>query len=317
LRFSLRYLHISRTVVFFDEDGILANQIIIDPKWLIDAFRCLITNTCFVEKSQPTLYLSWIEFTKTAKLTRRLLDSAWSRYPKARFLDHKEALLAFMERFGLIALPVKFDKDEDYDEEFFFVPSVLQEPDFGCILNLERNQNSVASKSLCFVIDHDFLPLEIHDRVIAGCVQTFRRFPFSGVDKANSIKRGFGFFKIDEFWSLIVCCRGSIITLTLLNTTNNNNLDCSVGSGIRKIMEDMINRILKMNRQENITYSYALHCCFKLEALEKSTPIGQIQRQGRVKCCEGNRDKEEHFLTVQDIKLWGFQVAYIVCYLYI
>ncbi|XP_061192299.1 uncharacterized protein LOC133200528 [Saccostrea echinata] len=120
----LRYYHDAGKILYFNEKD-LQEYIIIDVQWFIDAFKLIITDTLHF-KGIAAAQLDWNEYYKTGQLRDELLTEIWkheddqlkeqlveadsddldsdieddSRY----LLYHKEVLLNFMQRLGLMAV---------------------------------------------------------------------------------------------------------------------------------------------------------------------------------------------------------------------
>jgi len=110
IKYILRYLHNARTAIYFENEeyvdvhGSHANDtseehIILDPQWLVNAFKCLITADQFVDVSSPW-FSKWCNFKKTHQMEPALLEAIWK---DKGFIDHKDLLLSYMNRLGLIA----------------------------------------------------------------------------------------------------------------------------------------------------------------------------------------------------------------------
>ncbi|KAK3575710.1 hypothetical protein CHS0354_020176 [Potamilus streckersoni] len=68
----LRYQHEMGTFLYFSIEG-LSEKVVLDPQWLIDAQKSLITAGTFINKT-PAIVSKWCEFKKSGKLTQELID---------------------------------------------------------------------------------------------------------------------------------------------------------------------------------------------------------------------------------------------------
>ncbi|KAL3889137.1 hypothetical protein ACJMK2_001491, partial [Sinanodonta woodiana] len=89
-------------------DGLREN-IVLNPQWMIDVFRSLITAKMFI-KQHPTITEEWFEFEETGKLTHKLIDAIWTK-EKPDFHDNKEYLLLVMTKLNIIARPMSYTMD--------------------------------------------------------------------------------------------------------------------------------------------------------------------------------------------------------------
>ncbi|CAG2230044.1 unnamed protein product [Mytilus edulis] len=94
----LQYYHDIGTIIYFDEET-LRNYIILDPEWLVDAFRCLVS-----DKITDIISLSrdWKVLKERGELTGSLISLLFEKEPKLKFLENKEHLLEVMKRFDIV-----------------------------------------------------------------------------------------------------------------------------------------------------------------------------------------------------------------------
>ncbi|VDI69262.1 Hypothetical predicted protein [Mytilus galloprovincialis] len=94
----LQYCHDMGTVVYFDEKN-LADHVILDPKWLINALRCLVS-----DKIDNVIEVSddWETLTDTGQLTDALISLLFKKEPELNFEENKAHLIEVMKRFDII-----------------------------------------------------------------------------------------------------------------------------------------------------------------------------------------------------------------------
>ncbi|XP_052075374.1 probable serine/threonine-protein kinase roco6 [Mytilus californianus] len=85
----LQYCHDIGTVVYFDGDKI-GDPVILDPKWLVNAFRCLVS-----DKIENVIKVSddWQKLTETGELTYSLICRLFMKEPKLKCLENKTHLI--------------------------------------------------------------------------------------------------------------------------------------------------------------------------------------------------------------------------------
>lgn len=62
----------------FSKHESLKDNIVLDPQWLVNSFRCLITNEKFCRKKR--FYKQWLEFNKTAVFSKELVRNVLILY---------------------------------------------------------------------------------------------------------------------------------------------------------------------------------------------------------------------------------------------
>ena len=137
-RTALNFLHDQKVLINFNELPELESMLILNPQWLVDVFKEVITFKSFnpPENSVESFNITensverlWKDFETTGILDRKVLDHAWRR-----FIDDQEtcnSLIAIMERFSLLCPWPSEGTTEQY-----LVPSMLRSPPTDDVLKL-------------------------------------------------------------------------------------------------------------------------------------------------------------------------------------
>ena len=127
-RTALNFLHDQKVLINFDESPGLERMVILNPQWLVDVFKEVITFKSFNHNDQSVQRL-WSEFENNGILERKLLDHVWRRFNDDQ--DTCESLIAIMERFNLLCRwPSEGTKEQ------YLVPSMLRSPPTDDVLKL-------------------------------------------------------------------------------------------------------------------------------------------------------------------------------------
>ncbi|KAL5016538.1 hypothetical protein ScPMuIL_006127 [Solemya velum] len=145
-------------------DNVLRNTVILQPQWLIDIFRKVITGKG--DKSQWDLLKDkWQVFEDFGILHESLLNVMWQDY-----LEQKQVLLGLMEKFDLICerLPQLSDSETIYSKErMFYVPSHL-----AAYKHSDKRLYVAKETDTVFYIDfHGFLPEGLFHRILTRTVR--------------------------------------------------------------------------------------------------------------------------------------------------
>ena len=117
----LNYLHDLRLLIHFDDTPELNDVVILDPQWLIDVFKKVITVTPYHWKEKQYVDL-WCKLEKEGVLEEKLLKHVWSSLiPQTETYD---SLIAIMEKFSLLC-PWPLQKDVSCSKQYL-VPSMLK-----------------------------------------------------------------------------------------------------------------------------------------------------------------------------------------------
>ena len=115
----LNFLHDQRILIHFDDTPELNKLVVLDPQWLIDVFKKVITVKPYDYKEREFKEL-WRQLETTGILEGKLLEHVWGP-----LFDHKEtseSLIAIMEKFSLLCpLP---SLDASFSKKYL-VPSML------------------------------------------------------------------------------------------------------------------------------------------------------------------------------------------------
>ena len=117
-RTALNFLHDQKVLINFDESPGLKRMVVLNPQWLVDVFKEVITFKGFSHNDENFEGL-WCEFEESGILKRELLDHVWKR-----FIDDQntcESLIEMMEKFSLLC-----QWPSEGNTEWFLVPSMLK-----------------------------------------------------------------------------------------------------------------------------------------------------------------------------------------------
>ncbi|XP_053386499.1 uncharacterized protein LOC123537921 isoform X2 [Mercenaria mercenaria] len=184
----LRFHHESGNLLYYS-DANLSDSIIIDPQWLIDAFKSLITARMFCCR-QPKIFEKWIQFDESAILTREIVEAVWEN---SMFHEHIELLLDYLEKLGIIAKPPQ-QIDETEVTNYYFAPCFGKKPppeDLACNDCEDRRSTS----KLCFKTRSGFLPTAVFNRLLAACIS---KWPLTKINGKRSVFCGCGIFDLKD-----------------------------------------------------------------------------------------------------------------------
>ncbi|XP_053386689.1 uncharacterized protein LOC123537934 isoform X2 [Mercenaria mercenaria] len=125
----LRYHHSKGTFVYFDEEPI-SQYVVLDPQYLIDAFKTLITSERFC-LTDPEIRPIWKKLLTEARLEKKLIEWQWSQFENKANLFHqyRDILLAFLTKHHIISEAKQFDETTGTSSAlgWYIVPSLLRD----------------------------------------------------------------------------------------------------------------------------------------------------------------------------------------------
>ncbi len=129
IRTLLNFLHDMRILIHFDDTPELDNLVILDPQWLIDVFKKVITVRPYHWKEKEFEDL-WCKLEREGILEENLVKHVWGN------LNHQKgtvgSLIAIMEKFGLLC-PLPSDS---LNSKQYLVPSMLKSHPTEAIMKL-------------------------------------------------------------------------------------------------------------------------------------------------------------------------------------
>ena len=204
----LNFLHDQRILIHFDDTPELNKLVVLNPQWLIDVFKKVITVTPYDHEEREFKDL-WQKLEQTGILDEKLLEHAWGA-----LLDQEEtadSLIAIMEKFSLMCLWPSSDASCDKQ---YLVPSMLMShPPQGIMKLLESAQ----IPSLFLKFPSRQIPPSLFPRlVLQFCQWCTDEFP--GADDPQ-LYHNFARFYIsqDVGCSVVLLCHPSSIEVVFLS----------------------------------------------------------------------------------------------------
>ena len=276
----LNFLHDQRIVIHFSGSPELERMVILDPQWLVDVLKNVITVRRYKDTEHAVKDL-WIQLEKTGILDEKLIDHAWRD-----LLENQEShnsLIAIMERLCLLS-PWPSSKDSKQ----YLVPSMLISPPTDDVLQL---LDSVNIPSLFVTFASGRVPPGLFSRLI------LHFFQWCGEEWNSEMSprlfHNFAMFHIlpDQGISVIFWCHPSAVEVALYSVDNDEkrgDLSRAVPWKLRFILECMRKEFHWLN---NVKYDMCV-CC----------PV--CSQPGSVKCRDHNVRGCEclHFLSESDLR---------------
>ena len=276
----LNFLHDQRIVIHFSGSPELERMVILDPQWLVDVLKNVITVRRFKDTEHAVKDL-WIQLEKTGILDEKLIDHAWRD-----LLENQEShnsLIAIMERLCLLS-PWPSSKDSKQ----YLVPSMLMSPPTDDVLQL---LDSVNIPSLFVTFASGRVPPGLFSRLI------LHFFQWCGEEWNSEMSprlfHNFAMFHIlpDQGISVIFWCHPSAIEVALYSVDNDEkrkDISRAVHWKLRFIFECMRKEFHWLN---NMKYDMCV-CC----------PV--CSQPGSAKCHDHDVRGCEclHFLSESDLR---------------
>ncbi|XP_062615573.1 probable serine/threonine-protein kinase pats1, partial [Saccostrea cucullata] len=244
----LRYYHDAGKVLHFDEES-LTNSVIIDVQWFVNAFKFIMTDRHHVKGINARMQ-DWDEFYNTGNLKDSLLNDIWriederllktktkTSSEEIKFDDdpyfimyHKEELLLYMQRLGLISS----------EGETHYVPS-MNKKDFGGKQKeiIKRSK----SKSSVLVFLFDFLPYFFFYRLVVALMQ-IEDWKVLRSNNISCLYKDAAMFTHSDH-DIALAVTPSTIQLQIFQSISEMTMSSKVTLSIRKTVEDILQSVTK------------------------------------------------------------------------
>ena len=202
----LNFMHDQKILIHFNKTPELNNTVILDPQWLINIFKEVIT----VKRYEPTEGIVeefLLKLQDTGILDERLLDHKWKSVIDMYSKDTCKRLIAIMERFSLLC-----PWPSDGEHKQYLVPSMLMSPPTDNVVEL---LSSVRIPSLFVRFDLGRVPPGLFTRLVLQFYQWCNDEWKSQIQP--HLFSNFARFHIlpDQGVSVIIMCHSSSIEIIL------------------------------------------------------------------------------------------------------
>ena len=203
----LNFLHDQRILIHFDDTPELNKMVILDPQWLIDVFKKVITITSSQRRERKFTKL-WQKLEKTGILEEKLLQHVWGS-----LFDNREtcdSLISMMEKFGLLCPWPSSDGSESPSE--YLVPSMLMFPPKG----VRKLIASAGIPSLFVKFKSGQVPLGLFPRLVVMVLQWSKKEVYSQTDPPKLHQNFARFFTHPaESISVILLCHSCSVEVVV------------------------------------------------------------------------------------------------------
>ncbi|VDI83687.1 coiled-coil and C2 domain-containing protein 1 [Mytilus galloprovincialis] len=231
----LKYCNDNGTVIYFDEEN-LADHVILNPKWLIKAFRCLVS-----DKIDNVIEVSddWQQLKDTGQLTDSLISSLFRKEPNLKFENNKAHLIEVMKRFDII-VNLK-------DSTTLYMPCMIKACSFSEVQKHFSDGSQSITKTSWLCLEFKFLPPAFFNHIIAWYVKKYNVSYIIDKEcrsKRNALYRQVGVFDLDlsRCEQLVVCKGHNTIALQVWHSRMSKKTYGNLGSELFRVVETLQNR---------------------------------------------------------------------------
>ena len=203
----LNFLHDQRILIHFDDTVELNKLVVLDPQWLIDVFKTVITVKRYDPQERGFNDL-WLKLETEGILEEKLLRHAWDQIVGEHHTF--ESLIAIMERFSLLC---SWSSSNELGSKEYLVPSMLK---WYPPQEITKLITSASLPSLFVKFKSGQVPSNLFPRLIVQLLQWGRNEEFWSRDYPqlyNSFARIYT--AEDENYSVVLLCHSSMIEVVV------------------------------------------------------------------------------------------------------
>ena len=242
IKIFLQFHHAIGNMLYYDEKG-LDDIIILDPQWLVDAFKCLITSEKFVESSGQLADSLVEEMRKTGYLSMQNIETLWSEKTDTSYLENKEHIIKILERMDIISRPRRYMEDGESCQGMstFLVPCMMKRDSSNTSGKWLKNANNVPA--LGFYFKDEFMPPAVFYRLLAACMA---KFPAVEQNYIPLVFSNTAVFRLDKFNFLLLVHNDFLIRAWVLTLPKAAEQRSSIRYTIKKFLEESLTIILEI-----------------------------------------------------------------------
>ncbi|KAL3892357.1 hypothetical protein ACJMK2_004570 [Sinanodonta woodiana] len=301
LHLFLRFQHEMGSILYFSVEGLREN-VILDPQWLIDALKSLITAEMFILLNYPGIMGKWFELKEKGKLTPELIDAIWTKERHPEFHDNKEHILRVMEQLNIVAKPSFYGEDGGkIKEKYLLAPCMLRQKTPIDVIRPRENTQLESTPVLCFVFNGKYLPPAVFHRLLAACLA---QWSIARMKSQNLIFCGCCVFELDVHHRLTLYSRDYTI---FARVTRMGITEKTPSSTLCIAAKEFINlKLSEITGHFGQCLQYELHIqCTQFigeDSIDSLIPVKLLQENNEVTC---HSHDDGHVILSRDLlKFW-------------
>ncbi|XP_053392115.1 uncharacterized protein LOC128554831, partial [Mercenaria mercenaria] len=275
VKLFLQYHHEKGTLFYFDEEP-LSEHVVLDPGFLVDAFKCIITPERF-RLNDISIRPLWCILKKEAKLFDELINKVWS-HNNENFMKHKTVLLGYLKKHYIISQVIEYDMISGTikEQDWFIVPSLLKD---NCLTEVMEDflRKKPRTKIRYFMqFEQTSIVQMLFHRLISAALGKWAILKFGN---KYMLFKNLAIFKLEEGLAGIAEMKHSGIELWIVRLSV-NAIGRQVPDRFRRFTEAIVIhefRKLKSQMNDNVKpFSQKYRCNHKIHKLNGSYNISDI-----------------------------------------
>lgn len=242
----LKYEHEIGNLIYYEN---IKSHIILEPKWLVDVFKCFVAPFQF--QCQHVNMSGWSDLQSTGCLSYKLIDKLFTKVKVLNTIEHKAFALKIMEEFDIIVKPITTEITDEY-----YMPCMMEASEFNQIIDTFNVRNIKCSRTSWFGLQFNFLPPAFFNHILVTFLKKYSLCTFG--ERRLSIYRGVGVFDLEESncRKLAVCLSENSVAMQVWQFKKEEGICYDEN---RKYLTQIVD-LLQQKYRINIPYKCFLKC---------------------------------------------------------
>lgn len=243
----LRFQHEVGNIIFFED---IQDLIILNPQWLVDAFRCLVSDKI---DCRMQAYEDWTQLLRQGQISDFLITELFQSKFGIQYLQQKEDLLKVMVKFDIL---VKIE-----DKDLYMMPSMMPSLSFNEVCEKIGVREPNCNRTSWFCLKFAFLPPAFFNHLSVWFLQNYEPTEIDDNKTLYALYRGICVFDIDSSRcdKILVTMSSSTIAIQILSFSRKKRDLESICSNIRGKVISKIEAI-KARYKLNINFEHHFKC---------------------------------------------------------
>jgi len=251
--------------------------VILDPQWLIDSLKQIITHKHFYAIPEG-LEQQWQDFMESGRLHKNLIEAVWSRNKDKTFIQHKDKILEILESTDIVCSPKVYSADGKLQQQdYILVPSMLK-PNQQALSFVKKAVARFQEKTptLCFVFKDNFMPPAVFSRVQTACAKEFRIREVSG---NRYLFYKVGIFQLNKTHDFLLQQFQHTIRITI-GITEPGSVNPHICEAVMTFLEENLRQITQLYHESgiksNLLFEKTIQCYAAKKSLEALLPLDNL-----------------------------------------
>ena len=265
LELFISFQHNSGLLLHFNEPHLL-HIVVLDPKLIIDATKCIITCPAFALDIWGKE--EWEQMVSTGRVEEDYIKKVWKKRDKNVLYEHWEYLLLVLKKLDIVTIPKIYVEGFDASVSFFYVPCMLQTGAQG-----QQVQPAEGDITMSFRFRETYiLPPAIYNRFVASCLALWQVHDGALYDGVVALRSG-------PYHIIVIRRDSGSINVSVRHKIDTANIDHNLVLSFRHFFAQTLQRIISLY---NPQIEKNDEMCYKIEYNQNAVSRGIGQEEGKV-----------------------------------